>query len=121
MFYFKLYYVYIIQNEWDNLHIKALRILCFAAENPIIVDKLIEIESIPQILNYIEHVATPKLFVEALRVIVHIANTSNGRKVILYNIYILRYVKEEHYLIFSYICVIYIHLYNIYLIGFIFV
>ncbi|KMQ94440.1 armadillo repeat-containing protein 3-like protein [Lasius niger] len=67
-------------NEWNNLHIKALRILHFAAENPIIVDKLIEIGSIPQILNYIEHVATPKLFVEALRVIVHIANTSNGRK-----------------------------------------
>lgn len=66
------------------------------------MDKLIEIGSIPQILNYIEHVATPKLFVEALRVIVHIANTSNGRKVILYNIYILRYVKEEHYLISSY-------------------
>lgn len=113
--------VYIIQNEWNNLHIKALRILHFAAENPIIADKLIEIGSIPQILSYIEHVATPKLFVEALKVIVPIANTLNGRKVILYNIYILRYVKEEHYLIFSYMCVIYTHLYNNFLLGFTFV
>ncbi|XP_070172101.1 armadillo repeat-containing protein 3, partial [Polyergus mexicanus] len=71
-----------LKNEWNNLHIKALRILHFAAENSIIADKLIEIGSIPQILSYIEHIATPKLFVEALKVIVHIANTSNGRKVL---------------------------------------
>ncbi|XP_050461481.1 armadillo repeat-containing protein 3 isoform X2 [Cataglyphis hispanica] len=82
-----------LKNEWDNLHIKALRILCFAAENPITVDKFIEIKSIPQILNYIEHVATPKLFVEALRVIVHIANTSNGRKV-LFSYEIIEYLID---------------------------
>lgn len=52
------------------------------------MNKLIEIGSIPQILNYIDHVAAPELFAEAFRVIVHVANTSNGRKVILYNIYI---------------------------------
>lgn len=65
-----------------------MKILHFAAENPVAVDKLIEIGSIPQILNYIDHVAASELFTEAFRVIVHIANTSNGRKVILYNIYI---------------------------------
>ncbi|XP_029168824.1 armadillo repeat-containing protein 3 [Nylanderia fulva] len=69
-------------SEWNNLHIKALKILYFAAENPVIVDKLIEIESIPEILNYIEHVTTQNLFIEAFKVIVQIANTLNGRKVL---------------------------------------
>lgn len=77
----------VIQNdEWNDLHIKALEILCYAAENPAIVDELIDSGSIPQILNYIKHSENPRVFAKALKVVVHIANTSKGRKVILCNI-----------------------------------
>lgn len=71
-------------DEWNDLHIKTLNILRFAAENPVVVDELIDSGSIPQILNYIKHAENPKLFVEALRILVHIANTFKGRKVILW-------------------------------------
>ncbi|XP_011064506.1 PREDICTED: uncharacterized protein LOC105152112 [Acromyrmex echinatior] len=67
-------------DEWNDLHVKALNILRFAAENPVVVDELIESGSIPQILYYIKHMENPKLFIEALRILVHVANTFKGRK-----------------------------------------
>lgn len=69
-------------DEWNELHIEALKILNLAAENPAIANDLIDIGGVPQILNYMEHVINPKLFVEAFKIIVHVANISNGRKVI---------------------------------------
>jgi len=68
------------------LHIKALEILRFAAENPVIVNELIDSGSISQILNYVKHTENSRFFTEALRIVVHVANTSKGRKVILCNI-----------------------------------
>ena len=65
------------------MHIKALNVLRFAVENPVVVDELIESGSIPQILYYTKHMENPELFVEALRILVHVANTFKGRKVIL--------------------------------------
>ncbi|XP_036143414.1 uncharacterized protein LOC105837002 [Monomorium pharaonis] len=73
-------------DDWNNLHIKVLKILSFAAENPVVVDKLIDSESIPQILNYIKRAENPTFLAEALRIIVHVANTFRGRKVILCNV-----------------------------------
>ncbi|EGI59268.1 Armadillo repeat-containing protein 3, partial [Acromyrmex echinatior] len=69
-------------DEWNDLHVKALNILRFAAENPVVVDELIESGSIPQILYYIKHMENPKLFIEALRILVHVANTFKGRKIL---------------------------------------
>ncbi|KAG5326846.1 ARMC3 protein, partial [Acromyrmex heyeri] len=69
-------------EEWNDLHVKALNILRFAAENPVVVDELIESGSIPQILYYIKHMENPKLFIEALRILVHVANTFKGRKIL---------------------------------------
>lgn len=63
-----------------------MKILNQAAENPAIIDELIVSEGIPQILNYVESAASSELFMEAFKVIAHIANTSDGRKVILYDI-----------------------------------
>lgn len=79
--------MFITENdEWSDLHIEALRILSQAAENPAVVNELINSEGIPQILSYIENPASPELFTEAIKVIAHIANTSDGRKVILRDI-----------------------------------
>ncbi|XP_077263045.1 armadillo repeat-containing protein 3-like isoform X1 [Temnothorax americanus] len=69
-------------DEWNDLHIKALEILCFAAENPVIADELINSGNILQILNYIKHSENPTVFAKALQVAVHIANTSKGRQVL---------------------------------------
>ncbi|KAG5317841.1 ARMC3 protein, partial [Pseudoatta argentina] len=69
-------------DEWNDLHAKALNILRFAAENPVVVDELIESGSIPQILYYIKHMENPKLFIEALRILIHVANTFKGRKIL---------------------------------------
>ncbi|XP_018045485.1 PREDICTED: uncharacterized protein LOC108685278 [Atta colombica] len=69
-------------DKWNDLHIKALNVLRFAAENPVVVDELIESGSIPQILYYIKHTENPELFVEALRILVHVANTFKGRKIL---------------------------------------
>ncbi|XP_018313706.1 uncharacterized protein, partial [Mycetomoellerius zeteki] len=80
-------------DEWNDLHIKTLNILRFAAENPVVVDELIDSGSIPQILNYIKHAENPKLFVEALRILVHIANTFKGRKM-LYSYEIIKYLID---------------------------
>ncbi|KYN15562.1 hypothetical protein ALC57_12215, partial [Trachymyrmex cornetzi] len=71
-------------SKWNDLHIKILNVLRFAAENPVVVDELIDSGSIPQILNYIKHTENPKLFVKALKILVHVANTFKGRKVILW-------------------------------------
>lgn len=68
------------------MHIKALEILDFAAENPTIVDELIDSGNISQILNYIKHAENSRFFAQALKVVVHVAKTSKGRKVILCNI-----------------------------------
>jgi len=84
IFNIKLLMLIVTQNdEWNDLHIKALEILRFAAENPVIVDELIDSGSIPQILNYIKHAENSGFFIETLRIVVHVANTSKGRKVIL--------------------------------------
>lgn len=79
--------LFIIENdEWSDLHIEALRILNRAAENPSITNEFINSEGIPLVLNYIEDAASSELFTEAFKVIAHITNTSDGRKVILRNI-----------------------------------
>lgn len=66
------------------MHVEALKILNLAAQNPTIVDELIDIGSIPRILNCVQRAADPKLFAEALGIVARVANTSNGRKVIFF-------------------------------------
>lgn len=74
--------MFIIENdEWSDLHIEALRILSRAVENPSIAHEFINSEGISQILSYIENEASSELFTETFKVIAHISNTSDGRKV----------------------------------------
>ncbi|XP_011706005.1 PREDICTED: armadillo repeat-containing protein 3 isoform X2 [Wasmannia auropunctata] len=69
-------------DEYNDSHIKALEVLRFAVENLAVVDELIDSGSISQIVSYIKYAKNPRFFTEALRIVVYIANTSNGRKVL---------------------------------------
>lgn len=68
-------------DEWEDLHADALKILCLASDNPKTVELLDDIGGIRQILKYVENTANSKLFLDAFDVAVRLSHTPAGRKV----------------------------------------
>ncbi|KAH0945053.1 hypothetical protein HN011_002424 [Eciton burchellii] len=69
-------------DKWVDLHVKALRILCFATENLATVDEFINAGGTSQILNHLERARNSNFFTEMFRIIVNVANTPNGRQLL---------------------------------------
>ncbi|RLU20744.1 hypothetical protein DMN91_007357 [Ooceraea biroi] len=79
--------------EWVDLHIKALRILHLATENIVTADEFINARGALQIFNYAKRTVNSNLFAEVFRIILHVANTPNGRQV-LHSYEIIEYLLD---------------------------